>query len=518
MSAAPVAVGLSVDNLTITLPNGRRLLDGADLQVAMGEFVLLVGPSGSGKTTLLRHIAGLTDSDESDVRVDGRVLTAGTEDRTESVGIVFQNLALFDELTAEGNVQFAIDHRRSDTQVERDRSRRILRDLGVPLGSRLDRLSGGERRRVAVARTLAAEPDLLLFDEPTAGLDPFRAQDVADLIAETHSKHGKTTVVVTHDFAPFLKHRPRLMLLDDRKAALREVSESELRVFFEEPPSVHDTGFVSLEQSIDGIQKRLLRWTRAPGEIVWTVLAAPAAACRGWRHTKWKARYFWHYLRMAALGTTTIYVALAGAMLGFVFTSFSFSRVPYTEVMMPLLTDEFLAATGYSTFRVVVPLLVGVLIAGKCGAAVAADVGARRLTRQFDALRSLHVRPPDYLYGNIALSLVIGCPLLTAVAFATNCFASLVAYLMVSPDTTVSTFYRNFFALIRPDGQFLPLGSGWVLAKAAGEGLLIAAVGYVLGARPKASSTDVSRHVGLTIFWGSLVVLLLHSVFSFIEF
>ena len=222
---------------------------------------------------------------------------------------------------------------------------------------------------------------------------------------------------------------------------------------------------------------------------------------------------------MVVFGTTAVYVALAGAMLGFVFTSFSFSRLPYTEVMMPLLTEEFLAATGYSTFRVVVPIMVGVLIAGKCGAAVAADVGARRLTHQFDALLSFRVRPDSYLYGNIAVALIIGCPLLTAVAFATNCFAALVAFLMASPDTTVSMFYRNFFATTWwPSGHLFPNGTGWVLIKAAGEGLLIAALSYGLGSRPKASSPDVSRDVGLTIFWGSLAILLLHAVFSFIEF
>ena len=515
-------VGLYAENLTIILPNGRRLLDGASLKIEPGEFVLLIGPSGSGKTTLLRHIAGLVDSENGAIRISGDV-TIGCEQNDESddpsIGLVFQNLALFDELTAVDNVRFAIDHRLAATRGGRDEAQEILRELGVPIPGRLDRLSGGERQRVAVARTLAFQPLLLLFDEPTGGLDPILAKDVAGLIAHTHKKHGKTTVVVTHDYAPFLEHEPRLLLLDDREAKLREVSESQLNDFFRQTPSDASANRRTVAPPTGYRENRAWQWLRAPGEVAWTILAAPAAMCRGWHRPKWKFRYLWHYFRMVLLGTTAIYVALAGAMLGFVFTSFSFSRLPYTEVMMPLLTEEFLAATGYTTFRVVVPLMVGVLIAGKCGAAVAADVGARRLTHQFDALQSFRVRPDSYLYGNIAIALIIGCPLLTAVAFATNCLAALVAFLMASPDTTVSMFYRNFFATTWwPAGHLFPNGTGWVLIKASGEGLLIAALGYGLGSRRKASSPDVSRDVGLTIFWGSLAVLLLHAVFSFIEF
>ncbi|MFQ5591698.1 MAG: ABC transporter permease, partial [Phycisphaerae bacterium] len=188
------------------------------------------------------------------------------------------------------------------------------------------------------------------------------------------------------------------------------------------------------------------------------------------------------------------------------------------EVMVPLLTEEFLAATGYSMFRVIVPLLIGVLVAGKCGAAVAADVGARRLTHQFDAMRSFGVNPAHYLYGSIVAALVVGVPLLTAVGCAANWYASLTAYLMTSEEATLAVFKRNFFATIWPAHRALPYGIGWVTFKGAASGAIIAAIAYALGSRHKASAVDVSRDVGLTIFWGSLAVLLLHSLCSFVEF
>ena len=108
--------------MTIILPNGRRLLDGASLKIEPGEFVLLIGPSGSGKTTLLRHIAGLVDPENAAIRISGDV-TVGREQDDESddvsIGLVFQNLALFDELTAVDNVRFAIDHRLATTREGR---------------------------------------------------------------------------------------------------------------------------------------------------------------------------------------------------------------------------------------------------------------------------------------------------------------------------------------------------------------------------------------------------------------
>jgi len=221
---------------------------------------------------------------------------------------------------------------------------------------------------------------------------------------------------------------------------------------------------------------------------------------------------------MVMFGATAIYVAIAGAMLGFVFISFSFSQLPYTEVTVPLLTEEFLAATGYSTFRVVVPLLIAVLMASKCGASVAADLGARRLTHQYEAMLNCGVRPEHYLYGNVVLALLIGGPLLTLVACLSNAYASLVAFLMTSEEGTVALFRRNFFATVWPDGQLWPTGTGWVTLKMATSGVLVAALAYAIGSRPKESSTDVSRDVGLTIFWASLGVLMLHALYSYVEF
>ncbi len=516
-------MALSIERLTVTLPNGLSLFDATELEVRQGEFILLVGPSGSGKTTLLRLIAGLDEPTGHGLLVSGRIAVAGQEHLRSAkaqVGLVFQNHALFDELSAVGNVQFALDHRSDGRRPGQGEAQALLTRMGVPVPGRLAELSGGERQRVAVARTLAQGPPILLFDEPTTGLDPVRARAVAEQIAQTHRETHKTVIVVTHDFLPFKPHGPRFVLLDSTTGQLRTVKESELEAEFQRegreadrrdlPDHRPQVGRAALAEA--------MRWVEAPGQVLLTLLESIVAVAGGWRQSKWKLRYLWYYLRMVALGTTALYVAIAGVMLGFVFIFFSFAQLPLKQVMVPLLTEEFLSASGYSMFRVIVPLLIGVLVAGKCGAAVAADIGARRLTHQFDAMRSFGVDPKHYLYGGIVVALVAGVPFLTAIAYAANWYASLTAYLMTSDQATIAVFRRNFFATVWPQDQSLPTGIGWVTLKAASSGALIAALAYALGSRPKASSVEVSRDVGLTIFWASLAILLLHSVFSFIEF
>jgi len=496
---------MNIEALTITLPGGRTLLRDANLTVDAGEFIVLAGPSGSGKSTLLNLMVRPGDST---MEVSGDVCVRDGA----TAGVVFQELALFDEFSPEDNVQFAIDHRAK--AGDGGEATRRLSELSVPLRTGTSTLSGGERQRVALARTLAMEPDILLFDEPTTGLDPRRAKAVADLISRTHreSEGKRTVIVVSHDYAAFIPHQPRMVLLDPSEKCLRDVTPQELDDFFQDQTD----GGEGVRQAA-APKGRLRTMAEAPGEAILTLLGAADAPLRGWSRPKWKIRYLLHYLRIVLFGTTALYVAIAGVLLGFVTVFFGFSQLPYRDMTLPLVMEEFLAATGYGAFRVVAPLLICVLIAGKCGAAIAADVGTRRLTHQFEAMRSLGGEPRHYLYGNIVLSMTVAAPVLTLIAFVANCYASLVAFLLASDGATVSVFRRNYFTTLWTD-TILPEGTGWVLLKTAASGLLIAALSYAIGSRPKPSHTDVSRDVGLTIFWASLAVLGLHSAFAFFEF
>ena len=135
-------------------------------------------------------------------------------DLTQRVGIVFQQFALFDELSPTANVQFAIDHRSDRKKPPIQSAKDWLNELGVPAKTPIAGLSGGQKQRLAIARTLAADPDIILYDEPTSGLDAASGRKVADLIRETQTRYQRTSVVVTHDYETLLPIADEVLLLD----------------------------------------------------------------------------------------------------------------------------------------------------------------------------------------------------------------------------------------------------------------------------------------------------------------
>jgi putative ABC transport system ATP-binding protein len=181
-------------------------LRGVDLSVDAGEMVAIVGPSGSGKTTVLNTIAGIDRPTSGSVTVDGRRLDRMSEEelavwRGANVGIVFQFFQLLPTLSALENAVLPLDFARRGTKRERfERARRNLELVG--LGDKVDHipaeLSGGEQQRVAIARALAADPRLIVGDEPTGNLDTRTAGEMFELLAALNAE-GKTVLYVTHD-------------------------------------------------------------------------------------------------------------------------------------------------------------------------------------------------------------------------------------------------------------------------------------------------------------------------------
>jgi putative ABC transport system ATP-binding protein len=183
-----------------------RALRGVDLSIAMGELVAVVGPSGSGKTTILNLVTGIDRPTAGAVTVDGQRLDRMSEEqlavwRGANVGIIFQFFQLLPTLSALENAVLPLDFARRGSKRERfERARRNLELVG--LGEKLDHLpaelSGGEQQRVAIARSLAADPKLIVGDEPTGNLDSVTADEMFDLLGRLNSE-GKTVLYVTHD-------------------------------------------------------------------------------------------------------------------------------------------------------------------------------------------------------------------------------------------------------------------------------------------------------------------------------
>ncbi len=184
-----------------------EVLRGVSFQLDKGETLVVMGGSGSGKTVLLRHIAGLVRPDSGQVRVFEINIERLSEEELlpirRRMGYVFQGAALFDSLSVFENVAFPLrEHTDLDEPEIRERVVRVLSHVGLGddvLPLLPSELSGGMRKRVGVARALVIEPELMLFDEPTAGLDPTNSKMVGELILQLKGGGGDTSIVVTHD-------------------------------------------------------------------------------------------------------------------------------------------------------------------------------------------------------------------------------------------------------------------------------------------------------------------------------
>lgn len=183
-----------------------QVLSRVELTILEGECVFLAGPSGSGKTTLLSILGCVLSADTGSVRILGDEVTKFTADdqawfRRERIGFVFQRLHLIDALTAEENVCVPLRLMRWGKQAAQSRARELLSRVGLSnkYTSRVTQLSMGQRQRVAFARALAADPPLILADEPTASLDAEAGQNAMQLLKDLCAALGKTAIVVTHD-------------------------------------------------------------------------------------------------------------------------------------------------------------------------------------------------------------------------------------------------------------------------------------------------------------------------------
>lgn len=185
---------------------GQPVLCGVNLRVAPGTTYALLGRSGAGKTVLLKHAAGLLHPDRGHVRVDGEDLAelsqVGLQRVWRKIGIVFQGGALFDSVTVFDNVAFPLRERThlGSAEIARQVRRSFhLLDLDGVEAEYPANLSGGMRKRVALARAIVLEPRILLYDDPTAGLDPILSSHVAEALVELRRKLGVTSLVITHD-------------------------------------------------------------------------------------------------------------------------------------------------------------------------------------------------------------------------------------------------------------------------------------------------------------------------------
>jgi len=222
---------VQVESLSKSFGN-QTVLKAINLEVAEGETLSVLGRSGTGKSVLLKLIIGLYKPDSGSIRVNGEEVTKlplkELNEVRKKVGFLFQQAALYDSLSIEENIAFPL---RRHSKISNDERGKRVRELLASVGMEQDshklpaELSGGMQKRVGLARALALEPGILLFDEPTAGLDPITAAEIDDLILRLQKERRMTSVVVTHDIHSARAVSNRLALMRDGQVLIEGTFE-----------------------------------------------------------------------------------------------------------------------------------------------------------------------------------------------------------------------------------------------------------------------------------------------------
>lgn len=226
----------------------HAVLQGVDIDIDKGQSVVIIGQSGGGKSVLLKTILGLIEADAGSIEIEGQDIETMSQSQLASIrdhiGMLFQGGALFDSLPVWRNITFAITqgHLRDTAKMQKLASDYLAR-VGLDdriLNLRSGELSGGMQKRVAIARAIAAKPEILLFDEPTAGLDPIRSDVIDDLTLSLVRDNGMTAITITHDMASVCKIADKIAFLHEGRIIwtgntqdLRTTDNPYVRQFFD---------------------------------------------------------------------------------------------------------------------------------------------------------------------------------------------------------------------------------------------------------------------------------------------
>jgi ABC-type transporter Mla maintaining outer membrane lipid asymmetry ATPase subunit MlaF len=306
------------------------LLRDVSLSVAPGEVIVIVGPSGSGKTSLIRLLCGLLQREAGGWEVTG-TLRAGTQavdlshGDSQIGGMVFQNHALFDDLNAGENLRIVADHTTGDILELSRNTGAMLADID-PAQSIMS-CSGGQRQRLAIARTLLSDPALLLFDEPNAGLDVRGARWLVGLIRDLCRQSNKPAIIVAHHVDDFISLADRVLLLDPSTATLREVAVDREAI---EAAMLA----VGSPHGIEGDQPQ------AP-DVASAKVNPWVAPLQRRSRTYWFMRYFGEYMWMLFASPSMLFYAVLGSsIVGFVTEWFGFNYHSFGGYLRAILHDR----------------------------------------------------------------------------------------------------------------------------------------------------------------------------------
>ncbi len=483
-------------DVSVTL-GGRRVLDGLSWELREGECAVLLGRSGSGKTVFLHTLLGLLTPQAGTASAAG----LGGGDLFGHVAVMFQEDSLLDERTVEANIATAIEERADafggpfapETEHSIDA---VLREVQLNPAEKRRKLpsalSGGEQRRVALARALARRPRVLIADEPTTGLDPASSAAIYDLLGGLIRARGMSALIITHDPAcasrlgypvyylspvegrlprwpapgdapPEERHKSLLLWMNDQVAA--DLARRQNAPAPEDRP-------VSPAHSAAALVGRLIDGLGAAG-LIMTRLAAPPGIFMFLRNfMQWGVGS----LPLAAL----IFVLLGVVM-----------QAQSENAVLQYGSSRFLPELLAMGLLRLSPILTGFLVAGRCGSAIGAHTGYMQLSGQFRALRTMRIDPEKGLFPPLFWALTAAVPLLALAGIWLGALGALIVLKSPLSHARISVdFFLSDFPLHLTAGEI-----SVVIVKGMLIGAGIALIAFSGGARPKRSPAEVTSAI-----------------------
>lgn len=506
---------------------GNEILRNLSLTVHRGECLVVVGMSGSGKSVLLDHIIGFQKPDHGRVIVSGVVANDSASHSPavvpSEIGMVFQGSALLDSLTVLDNVELPLTIAGPVSSADRQRAGELLTAVGLPRSchDRLpSQLSGGMQKRVGVARALITEPSIILYDEPTTGLDAATSTTISKLIRSVQvKKPDLTSIVITHDYLSAGYIADRVLFLNRNTGQLQSVMSRE---DIEEIRNTHGSDSartvgairehlesyfskLSTVPVMEILEQRISPWS----EVLMSIVVRPIkiAGTTITRMMELSAPRFntLFFRRVNDIGVLSLPVAAsAGAFFGMMLAVQLALGMLDSGILDPL--PKFV---GSALIDKVGPLVVGLLLAGRVAASVSAEIGGKRLSRQFDACRAMSISPEVRWLSPIFWASVVSLPLLTIAlegsAIAGAWFVSVVRY-HVKSSFFLSTVLDNVSI-----GTF-----SFGLFRTAVFGGVVALVGYSQGSLEKRDSDQIGKATTSAVVQASLAVITLDFVMTFV--
>ena len=495
----------------------RTLLADTDLDLHAGQRVVIVGPSGSGKSVLGNLLLGFVGPETPGLDIHGELIVDGQslldqppEARDGRLGAVFQlhAIGLFDDFSVRRNLEYG--------STDAGRIREVASSLGLSdLDARVTDCSGGQRMRVALARTLLRGAGILLYDEPTTGLDPASTRQVVEAI---EASHDRLTLVVTHDYAAFEGFADVVLYLDAEAHRLElhppvpaTFDEVARRMAALTPPAT-----IPAPKRAPLLKRVAGAWRRRADALAeslfdaaallklpltWLKLASPLEGARLRRS-----------LRRNLAPGVAVFIALSAALSAFTGTWFLFERLPKREFSEPLIREDLLAGLGLIFTRVGVPLMVCILLAAKLGASAAAHLGHMSYSRQVDALRLLRRSPRTDLLLPSATGILVSALVMTALAEVVAWFTAQLVFLWTHPGFSLRYFHAAWVSELE-SGSFV-----WLTAKVATSALAVALVAFRQGSTPKRDPEAVVVGIHRTLLQSLILVLTIHAIYAFLEF